>query len=94
MIGKNLIRLYSSRCGTVKCKNHSISTFNYLDALDIDSQLTEDERSLRDQARKYCQDKLLPRVTNAFRNEKFDPTLLPEIGSMGFLGAPYKVKAF
>lgn len=45
------------------------STFNYLDPLDIDSQLTEEERTLRDQARNYCEGKLLPRVIKAFRDE-------------------------
>lgn len=66
------------------------STFNYLDPLDLDSQLTDEERAMRDQSRKYCQEKLMPRVTDAFRTEKFDPTLFPEIGSMGLFGAPYQ----
>ncbi|CAK5013549.1 unnamed protein product [Meloidogyne enterolobii] len=66
------------------------SNFDYLDALCLNDQLTEDERTLRDQARIYCTERLMPRVTQAFREEKFDPTLIPELGKMGFLGAPYK----
>lgn len=45
------------------------STFNYLDPLDIDGQLTNEERTLRDQARAFCEKKLLPRVVQAFRDE-------------------------
>nr|CAD2200357.1 unnamed protein product [Meloidogyne enterolobii] len=66
------------------------SNFDYLDALCLNDQLTEEERTLRDQARIYCTERLMPRVTQAFREEKFDPTLIPELGKMGFLGAPYK----
>ncbi|KAI6203572.1 hypothetical protein M3Y94_00572900 [Aphelenchoides besseyi] len=66
------------------------SSFNYLDAFDLDTQLTEEERSLKDEVRGYCQEKLLPRVISAFRNEEYDPTLIPEMGKMGLLGAPYK----
>jgi glutaryl-CoA dehydrogenase len=43
--------------------------FNYLDALVFDDQLTEEERTLRDQARAYCTTKLMPRVVQAFRDE-------------------------
>jgi glutaryl-CoA dehydrogenase len=66
------------------------STFNYMDAFEIDDQLTDDEKSLRDHARTYCQEKLMPRVTEAYRQEKFDPSLIPEMGEMGLLGSPYK----
>ncbi|VDK24993.1 unnamed protein product [Anisakis simplex] len=57
--------------------------------MDLRSQLTEDERTLMEQTHEYCQDKLLPRVIEAYREEKFDPTLVPELGRMGLLGAPY-----
>ncbi|UMM18152.1 hypothetical protein L5515_014349 [Caenorhabditis briggsae] len=60
------------------------------DAFQLSDQLTEDERSLMLSAREYCQERLLPRVTEAYRNEKFDPSLIPEMGSMGLLGAPYQ----
>uniref|UniRef100_A0A914HDZ5 glutaryl-CoA dehydrogenase (ETF) n=1 Tax=Globodera rostochiensis TaxID=31243 RepID=A0A914HDZ5_GLORO len=81
--------LYSMQAS--KNNNNCVgSTFNFLDAFDLNSQLTEDERTLRDQARAFCQQKLQPRVTQAFREEKYDPSLIPELGRMGFLGAPYK----
>jgi glutaryl-CoA dehydrogenase len=43
--------------------------FNYQDALNLDSQLTEDEKIMRDAAREYCQNKLFPRVLMANRHE-------------------------
>lgn len=43
-----------------------------------------------DSTREYCKDKLLPRVVEAFRSEKFDPAVIPEMGKMGLLGAPYE----
>ncbi|KAI1693969.1 acyl-CoA dehydrogenase, middle domain-containing protein [Ditylenchus destructor] len=64
--------------------------FNYLDALDFEGQLPEEELAICNRARKYCQEKLMPRVTESFRNETFDTNIMREMGSMGFLGAPYK----
>jgi glutaryl-CoA dehydrogenase len=53
----------------------------------FDQQLSEDERQISEAARAYCQDKLLPRVTEAFRHEKFDRAIMNEFGELGFLGA-------
>jgi glutaryl-CoA dehydrogenase len=61
--------------------------FKWDDALSIDSQLTEDERAIRDAANAYCQDKLFPRVLLANRHETFDREIMNEMGEMGFLGA-------
>ena len=66
------------------------SSLNWQDAFDLRSQLTEEECTLMDSTREYCKDKLLPRVTQAFRTEEFDPTVIPEMGQMGLLGAPYQ----
>uniref|UniRef100_A0A0N5B816 glutaryl-CoA dehydrogenase (ETF) n=1 Tax=Strongyloides papillosus TaxID=174720 RepID=A0A0N5B816_STREA len=66
------------------------SSLNYKDAFILDEQLTEDELALKEQVHAYCQEKLLPRVTKAYREEKFDSTLIPEMGSMGLLGSPYE----
>ncbi|VDM58733.1 unnamed protein product [Angiostrongylus costaricensis] len=66
------------------------SSFNFRDPFDISSQLTEDEKDLMESARTYCQEKLLPRITKAYRDEIYDPTLILEMGKMGLLGAPYK----
>jgi glutaryl-CoA dehydrogenase len=60
--------------------------FAWDDPLLLDQQLSEDERLVRDAARKYCQDKLAPRVLEAFRHEKTDPKIFREMGELGLLG--------
>ena len=60
--------------------------FNWEDPLDLESQLTEEERMIRDAARAFAQDKLMPRVKSAFREERFDREIMNEMGEMGFLG--------
>ena len=62
------------------------SDFNWEDPLDLESWLTEEERMIRDSARAFAQDKLQPRVLSAFRDERFDPEIMTELGAMGFLG--------
>jgi glutaryl-CoA dehydrogenase len=62
-------------------------TFKWDDPLLFEDQLTEDERMVRDSARAYCQEKLLPRVTEAHRHEKFDRAVFNEMGALGFLGS-------
>ena len=60
--------------------------FSWEDPLLLDQQLTEDERMVRDAARAYCQDKLAPRVLEAFRHEKTEPKIFREMGALGLLG--------
>jgi len=60
--------------------------FDWEDALRLESQLTEDERMMRDAARAYAQDKLQPRVIAAYRDEVTDPEIFREMGEMGLLG--------
>jgi len=60
--------------------------FNWEDPLDLESLLNEDERMIRDSARAFAQDKLMPRVKSAFREERFDREIMTELGEMGFLG--------
>ena len=60
--------------------------FNWEDPLDLESQLTDEERMIRDAARAFAQDKLMPRVKSAFRDERFDREIMNEMGEMGFLG--------
>jgi glutaryl-CoA dehydrogenase len=62
-------------------------TFKWNDPFDMESRLTEDERAIRDAARAYAREKLLPRVVAAFRDEVFDRAIMTEMGEMGFLGA-------
>ena len=64
----------------------SKAQFSWSDPFQLDSQLTEDERAIRDAAHSYCQDKLLPRVQLAFRNESTDPSIFREMGDLGLLG--------
>ncbi len=61
--------------------------FQWLDPLLLDQQLTDTERMVRDAARAYCQDQLLPRVQEAFRHEKADVGIFREMGELGLLGA-------
>ncbi len=61
--------------------------FMWDDALDLDAQLTDDERAVRDAARAYCQKSLLPRAQQAFRHEKTDAGIFREMGELGLLGA-------
>jgi glutaryl-CoA dehydrogenase len=60
--------------------------FKWDDPLLLDDQLAEDERMVRDSARAYCQDKLMPRVTEAHRHERYDREVFNEMGALGFLG--------
>ncbi|MGF6264737.1 glutaryl-CoA dehydrogenase [Paraburkholderia youngii] len=60
--------------------------FHWEDPLLLDQQLTEDERMVRDAAAAYSQDKLLPRVLEAFRHEKTDVGIFREMGELGLLG--------
>ena len=62
------------------------ATFNWEDPFHLSAQLTDDERQVQDAARAYCQDKLLPRVTEAFRHEKTDVAIFREMGELGLLG--------
>ena len=61
--------------------------FNWEDPLSLDSLLSEEERMIRDSARQYCQEKLMPRVLMANRTETFDPEIMTELGELGLLGA-------
>ncbi len=63
------------------------ANFHWDDPLLLESQLTEEEKMLRDAARDYAQGQLAPRVVAAFRNEHTDPVIFREMGSLGLLGA-------
>ncbi len=62
------------------------ATFVWDDPLDLEHVLTDEERLIRDTARAYAQDKLMPRVLRAFRNETFEPAIFREMGDLGLLG--------
>jgi len=61
--------------------------FQWDDPLLLNDQITDEERMVRDSARAYCQEKLMPRVLEANRNEKFDRQIMTEMGELGFLGS-------
>ena len=63
------------------------ASFNWIDPLLLDQQLTEEERMVRDSAEQFAQGKLAPRVLEAFRHEKTDPAIFREMGETGLLGA-------
>ncbi|GGX29547.1 acyl-CoA dehydrogenase [Undibacterium squillarum] len=60
--------------------------FQWEDPLLLSSQLTEEERMVQDAARAYCEERLMPRVLEAFRHEKTDPAIFREMGELGLLG--------
>jgi glutaryl-CoA dehydrogenase len=64
----------------------SHASFHWNDPLLLDQQLTDDERMVRDAAAAYCQQRLAPRVTEAFRQEKTDASIFREMGELGLLG--------
>ena len=60
---------------------------NWQDPFELDSQLSEEQRMVRDSAKQYAQGSLAPRVKQAFRDESTDPNIFREMGEMGLLGA-------
>lgn len=62
--------------------------FQWDDPLLLESQLTDEEKMIRDTARQYAQEKLAPRIRDWNRNETFDRAVMREMGELGFLGAP------
>lgn len=66
------------------------ASFDWRDALSLKSQLTDEEIMIQDQFKAYCQDKLMPRILLANRNEVFDKDIMKEMGSLGVLGPTIK----
>jgi glutaryl-CoA dehydrogenase len=65
----------------------SKQNFKWDDPFLFNDQLTDEERMIRDTARRFCQDKLMPRILEANRSETFDRAIMDEMGTMGFLGS-------
>ena len=63
------------------------NAFNWADPLLLEEELTADERQVRDTARAYAQEKLMPRILEANRHEKFERAILYEMGELGLLGS-------
>ena len=62
------------------------SDFKWEDPLDLESELSEEERMVRDTARGYAQDKLFPQILKAYREERFDRSVISDMGALGLLG--------
>ena len=62
--------------------------FNWEDPLDLEGELAEEERMVRDTARGYAQDRLFPQVIKVYREESFDRAIISEMGELGLLARP------
>jgi len=72
------------------CRTAAMSTFQWSDPFDLESQLTEEEILIRDTFRSYCQEKLMPRIIESNRNEVYHPEVVREMGEIGVLGPTIK----
>ena len=68
-------------------KQSLITAFDWTDPFGLDAQLSDEERLVRDTAESYAQEKLQPRVTEAYLEESFDRQIMREMGALGLLGA-------
>jgi len=83
------LRSCAARLGAVSRRtmaSKAFVPFEWSDALNLDSRLTEEERMVRDSAYDYCQEQLQPRIVQAWRHEEFDREIMTEMGSLGMLG--------
>ena len=67
--------------------NTNWTRLNWEDPFELDAQLTDEQRMVKESARQYSQDKLTPRVKEAFRNEQTDAAIFREMGALGLLGS-------
>ena len=67
--------------------NINWTRLNWEDPFELDAQLTDEQRMVKESARQYAQDKLAPRVKEAFRNEQTDAAIFREMGALGLLGS-------
>jgi glutaryl-CoA dehydrogenase len=70
-----------------KTGGSDIAPFDWTDPFGLDAQLTDEERMVRDTAEAFAQEKLLPRVTAAYLDERFDREIMNELGALGLIGA-------
>lgn len=78
------------RALSTTCPKNAKVTFNWEDPLNLDGQLLDDEKAIRDSFKAYCNEKLVPRIIEANRNEIFDREIYKEMGEMGVLGCTIK----
>ncbi|XP_050682148.1 glutaryl-CoA dehydrogenase, mitochondrial [Leptidea sinapis] len=80
----------SIRTLSTTCPNRTKVSFNWEDPLNLEGQLLDDEKAVRDSVKAYCNEKLLPRIVDANRNEVFDKQIYKEMGELGVLGCTIK----
>jgi glutaryl-CoA dehydrogenase len=73
--------------GQARHTGPSLAPFDWADPFHLSDQLTEDERMVADSARSFAEAELLPRVTEAYLDEKVEPDVFGKMGEMGLLGA-------
>jgi len=73
-----------------RCASGMSAKFDWEDPLNLNNLLTEEEQAISETARSYCQERMLPRVLEAYRNEDYDRKILEEMGELGLLGATIK----
>src|SRR6266852_5911482 len=76
-----------SKTQTKKAAAASKAVFDWADPFDLESQFSEEERAVRDTARGYAQQKLMPRIIEFYRDESFDRGIISEMGALGLLGS-------
>ncbi|MGI9511772.1 MAG: acyl-CoA dehydrogenase [Anderseniella sp.] len=76
----------SDAAHSISAKPAVVADFNWEDPLDLEGQLTEEERMIRDSVREFADDKLATRVKSAFRDERFDREIMTEAGELGLMG--------
>ncbi|MEP4264506.1 MAG: acyl-CoA dehydrogenase [Parasphingorhabdus sp.] len=76
----------SDAAHSISVKPAVVADFNWEDPLDLEGQLTEEERMIRDSVREFANDKLATRVKSAFRDERFDREIMTEAGELGLMG--------
>src|SRR5271170_7477117 len=69
---------------------HAAVSFNWQDPLNSENLFTEDELAIQETARAYAQERMLPRILDAYRDEHYDQDILKEMGELGLLGATIK----
>ena len=87
---KNMRAKQSSPMVATRAFASGFVRFNYEDAFNLDAQLTDEERAISEAARQFSQEKLMPRVREAYNKETFDLEIMREMGQQGFLGCTIK----
>ena len=81
-----IVNLLPTRMNAPESSHKLKASFKWDDPFLLEDQLTPDERMVRDAAQAYARDKLAPRILEAFRHEKTDPSIFRELGELGVLG--------